>query len=414
MSDFLFSVRKIFEQWYEKPDFPRPPKTLLLFHANKALWLNKRRAFEEFVEAVYETYDRHGNLESDKKAWRKAINNINADRRQYDPKSLLKLLDKAWQPTLTAEFALYGAEASISKHLKDFTEEERHRIWGAFSLPQQPNFINKIDADVVRLKNPEKLADKYPWALNSYAGVAKRTSLTTYFSHRIKDLENNNEVLLGTPTRREATAKKYNLSEDLCRQLDLARHIAEFMDKRKAWMMQTRHVIQKLAQHQAEEHGANILAIERCRLEDLIQPDPQEYFGWTYINGKNIDLSKQDVERSWDWYVAYKAATSVLHGIVSSRGGKHFMVGEVIVVHDPAGQVADGKIVVVPSTGPSYVPIMRRAAALITDHGGMMSHAAIVAREFNLPCIVGTVHATKILKNGDKVVLDLVKGEISR
>ena len=90
------------------------------------------------------------------------------------------------------------------------------------------------------------------------------------------------------------------------------------------------------------------------------------------------------------------------------------MTGEVVVIHDPAEQVADGKIVVVPSTGPSYVPIMRKAAALITDHGGMMSHAAIVAREFNLPCIVGTVHATKVLQNGDKVVLDLVRGEVNK
>ena len=43
-----------------------------------------------------------------------------------------------------------------------------------------------------------------------------------------------------------------------------------------------------------------------------------------------------------------------------------------------------------------------------------MSHAAIVAREFNLPCIVGTKQATKVLQNGEKVMLDLVTGEVNR
>ncbi len=101
-------------------------------------------------------------------------------------------------------------------------------------------------------------------------------------------------------------------------------------------------------------------------------------------------------------------------GIVASNGGKHFINGEVAIVTNPTDVVEDGKIVVVPSTSPSYVPLMRNAKALVTDHGGMMSHAAIVAREFNLPCIVGTKQATKVLNNGDRVVLDLVKGEVNK
>lgn len=90
------------------------------------------------------------------------------------------------------------------------------------------------------------------------------------------------------------------------------------------------------------------------------------------------------------------------------------MNGEVTIVMNPTDPVDNDKIVVVPSTSPSYVPLMRKAKALVTDHGGMMSHAAIVAREFNLPCIVGTKQATKVLKSGDKVVLDLVKGEVNK
>lgn len=413
MSDFLHAVRDMFNSWQRSDSYPNPPKTLLLFHENKSLWLNKKKAFEKFVEGIFEEYVRTGDIDADIKAWREAVEKID-ENKIYTPKELLQLLDNVWRPTFNAEFALYGAEATITKELLEYSEGNRHRIWGTFSLPETPNFINQIDKQVIRLKDPKKLAAVFPWALNSYAGVANPSNVVTYFTQRIRDLEGNEEIIHGEKIKRDILAKELKLATDIKRQLNIARRIAEFMDERKAWMMQSRTVIQRMAEAEAERRGIDTQLIESCQLEDIVHNNIDEYFGWTFVEGKNIDLSKKDVERSWNWYVEYKAATNVLKGIVSSRGGKHFMVGEVVVVHDPAEQVADGKIVVVPSTGPSYVPIMRKAAALVTDHGGMMSHAAIVAREFNLPCIVGTVHATKVLNNGDKVLLDLVKGEVNK
>ena len=102
----------------------------------------------------------------------------------------------------------------------------------------------------------------------------------------------------------------------------------------------------------------------------------------------------------------------MLKGLVASSGNYHFINGEVVVITESTKHVDEGKILVCPMTSPSYVPLMRKAKALITDHGGAMSHAAIVAREFGLPAIVGTKTATKTLKNGDKVMLNLLTGEI--
>ena len=413
MSDFLHAIQKRFAQWFQSNDYPNPPKTLILLHDDKFLWLNKKISFERFAERVFESYARSGDIDSDRTAWQKAVDAIDPSV-TYEPLQLLELLDNVWQQTFAAEFALYGAEAAITKQLADFNEQQQHRIWGTFSLPDKPTFINQIDEAVSLSKDPHALAQQYPWALNSYAGVASSDSLVEYFTQRISDLEGNSEVILASNADRQALAKQLKLPANLVKQLDLTRKIAEFMDDRKAWMLQSRKVIQSMVTARAKQLQLNTKLLERCRIEDLASPKPAEYFGWTYIDGQNIDLGKKDVQRSWDWYVEYRTFTNVLHGIVSSRGGKHFMAGEVVVVHDPAEHVPDGKIVVVPSTGPSFVPIMRNAAALITDHGGMMSHAAIVAREFNLPCIVGTVHATKVLKTGDKVTLDLVKGEVNK
>jgi len=69
-----------------------------------------------------------------------------------------------------------------------------------------------------------------------------------------------------------------------------------------------------------------------------------------------------------------------------------------------------GKILVAASTAPIYVPAMERAVAIITDEGGLLSHAAIISREFKKSCIVGTKIATAVLRDGDLVEVDANKG----
>lgn len=63
-------------------------------------------------------------------------------------------------------------------------------------------------------------------------------------------------------------------------------------------------------------------------------------------------------------------------------------------------------------TNPDYVPIMKIAAAVITDEGGATCHAAIASRELKIPCIVGTKHATRVLKNDDEVAVDAEAGVV--
>ena len=70
----------------------------------------------------------------------------------------------------------------------------------------------------------------------------------------------------------------------------------------------------------------------------------------------------------------------------------------------------DGEILVTAMTTPDYLPAMNKAAAFITDEGGVTCHAAIVAREIGKPCIIGTKIATKVLKDGDIVEVDADTG----
>jgi phosphohistidine swiveling domain-containing protein len=77
-------------------------------------------------------------------------------------------------------------------------------------------------------------------------------------------------------------------------------------------------------------------------------------------------------------------------------------------------RVEKGDILVTSMTTPDYVPAMEKAAAFITDEGGLSCHAAIVAREMNKPCIIGTKIATKALKDNDVVEVDADNGTVKK
>ena len=75
------------------------------------------------------------------------------------------------------------------------------------------------------------------------------------------------------------------------------------------------------------------------------------------------------------------------------------------------GRFVDGAVLVTGTTDPDWVPIMRRAAALVTDHGGRTSHAAIVSRELGLPAIVGAGNATRVLHDEQLITVSCAEGD---
>ncbi len=65
-------------------------------------------------------------------------------------------------------------------------------------------------------------------------------------------------------------------------------------------------------------------------------------------------------------------------------------------------------------TVPDFVPAMRKAAAIVTDEGGITCHAAIIARELGKPCVIGTKFATKVFRDGDLVEVDSEVGVVRK
>ena len=106
-----------------------------------------------------------------------------------------------------------------------------------------------------------------------------------------------------------------------------------------------------------------------------------------------------------------KLGKPLVKGLPASKG---IASGPVKIVMDPSNidKVKKGDVLVTKMTNPDFVPAMKIAAAIVTDEGGSTSHAAIVSREMEIPCIVGTGNATQVLKEGEIVTVDAVDGNV--
>lgn len=112
-----------------------------------------------------------------------------------------------------------------------------------------------------------------------------------------------------------------------------------------------------------------------------------------------------------DNIISTKNSRPILVGIPASPG---IGTGVVKILSSPKeiSKISKGDILVAPMTSPDYVPAMKKATAIITNEGGMTSHAAIVSREMGIPCVVGTKTATKLLKDDDVVTVNGTDGNI--
>jgi pyruvate,water dikinase len=117
-------------------------------------------------------------------------------------------------------------------------------------------------------------------------------------------------------------------------------------------------------------------------------------------------------ERLQQWLSVDGDGTGVLTGLAGSPGVAEGRA-RVILDVDQLGEIEDGEILVAPTTATGWTPVFCKIAAAVLDLGGIMSHAAIVAREYGLPAVVGTGSGTKRIKTGDRVRVDADAGTVT-
>lgn len=100
-----------------------------------------------------------------------------------------------------------------------------------------------------------------------------------------------------------------------------------------------------------------------------------------------------------------------VRGVIACKGKVTGTVKKIVGFKD-APRFELGNILVTEMTNPDYLPIVKMARGVVTDEGGMASHASITCRELKIPCIVGTKIATRVFQNGDQVEVDADTGVV--
>lgn len=145
---------------------------------------------------------------------------------------------------------------------------------------------------------------------------------------------------------------------------------------------------------------------------DLIEERKKDY-AFFCISKKAEVLYGEDIKKAESEVQEEIIELEEIKGSVASQGK---VQGEVKIIDNASDlpKINKGDVLVASMTKPDYIIAMEKAAAFVTDEGGITCHAAIVAREMNKPCIIGTKVATKVLKDGDLVEVDAEKGVVRK
>ncbi|MBQ8087473.1 MAG: phosphoenolpyruvate synthase [Clostridia bacterium] len=228
---------------------------------------------------------------------------------------------------------------------------------------------------------------------------------------------------------REESAKKYQALLRRAQDTFSAKQFAHF--EKKAEAVRHDHYIREATQYLWEcEFSHCRVLLRRCaeqlneRYEDLLYLFANELFT-TCAQGKLSETLREKLARRkakrplaeayWTRCIEGALATEgdEISGVSGSAGQA---TGKVRVVRGPAefDKLQQGEILVCTYTDPEWTPLFTLAAGVVVDTGGTLSHAAIVAREYGIPAVLATGNATRLLKDGDRVVVDGTNARVKK
>lgn len=276
---------------------------------------------------------------------------------------------------------------------------------------------------------------KYEWLATGHNG--KKIITINYFLARIgelirqhqnlsKELKRLRDFKINLKKRKSQIIKKYDFVKGALQLINIIDDIGPLRDRRKEIFVKSIFYADDVRDELAKRFGYHLSDLQFFTSQELILLSKGEKLDRAELKRRK-EFIILDVDYQKHLFKVYSGKSvsklipkefkkihdqlNELTGTVASSGK---VSGEVKVIFGESGfhRMSQGNILVTGMTRPEMLPIMKMAAAIITDEGGLTCHAAIVSRELNIPCIVGTKIATKVLKDGDKVVVNATNGTI--
>jgi len=215
--------------------------------------------------------------------------------------------------------------------------------------------------------------------------------------------------------------------------LDIASKVMWAKPRRKEYQSKSFYHMEKLAREIARRLFISVEQVRSAPVEVLEAAlSTTRDVDWSIVNsirnlhiclpnddGSMTTLIDSEAEEFSSNSIKRVAESQDLTGVKELKGAtacRGKAVGRAKIINVPADmeKMEYGDILVSSATGPSIVPAMKKAAAIITDIGGLTCHASIVSRELNIPCVVGLKVATKVVSDGDIVAVDADRAEIRK
>ncbi len=424
------------------------------------------RLRKSFIKKVH---DNPALLDTLKKEWHDRLVLLNKIAHRVDTTDLSKLdndallsLYQEWYAAYLAEYGIaIGYQDAFSMHAQDFLfphfskiikekgfEKPLDEYYLALVSPVDESFITQEYRDLLHIllfmkQNNmsidavdsllEKHAQKYHWMQNNYA---KDTCLDrAYFKAQLRDILNKDpkaeiqrldKELVAIKEKKEALIKKLDLSLESLYLIKITELFAYMQDERKKYVLLATHYQNKFLQ----EFGKR-LHLDRKQMEYTYIHELKDLLHRKKIDTSVFEERREDVLviHTLDGYEVFSGAlaqkihravfeeeqkeVTEFKGMIACQGKVTGPVKIVQKIHDVIN-VSQGDVLVATMTRPEMVLAMKKAVAIVTDEGGITSHAAVVSRELSIPCIIGTKIATKVLHDGDLVEVDATKGIVRK
>ena len=436
----------VFSEYVKLYKGKRWPKTLLLFKGKQMVWINDFSSMRAIGKHVFIKYMLPINKrKSLKKDWRIKIKDLSDFENKINEKLLKNLSDKEfaallnkfynlivsfWAPTIPAELGNYGSTRLLEEKLKKAIPDKNKLLSSMeiLATPDTVSFYQQEEIDLSETNDLKKHQKKYFWIKNSYNGT--ETLSLDFFKKRKKELapdikKDIKKQLKETRDKKRKLISKYKLSKEIANTANAICEGISWQDERKKHIFIYIHYKELFLKDAARRYGYSIDRLRNCSLKEItditnihnIIQKRDKIFGF-FVDKHKEELLGEKALLAWEEYGEEKVQKNIkkINGIIVSKGKKDTVKGIVKIIFDPKKnkKFKAGDILVAPMTSPEYVFLMKTSKAVITDAGGLTSHAAIVSRELKIPCIVGTKFATKVLKDGDKAVIDVKKGIIRK
>jgi phosphohistidine swiveling domain-containing protein len=268
-------------------------------------------------------------------------------------------------------------------------------------------------------------AEKFWWMRNDYQNVLKLGA-----SDFAAQLENSFEKQFWTdiPETKKKLISKYDLDKKTVQRIRQFSKMAYFRDIRKQYTQITSYFIVEFYHIIAKKQGIPVewsnFVIPFYEYRKFLKKDSKLLKELELRTKKGVwVISKDDYGK---FKIETKKADKLFELVENKISGGDILYGSTAYMGIASGKAKvilrqldfskfnEGDILITGMTRPEFVPLMKKAAAVVTDEGGITCHAAIISRELGLPCVTGTQRATKTYKDGDILEVNANHGFVRR